>query len=116
MNTRSKFHGRKLEEEHKAYRRGELAYKDFGYRDLLAAEDEFGWLDKRPYCANCGKVKGSLAKSRYYPTRPCSCCGSSHTILRDFDGNEISWDKWVDLQDEQIRKTMSSPDLEAYSE
>jgi hypothetical protein len=56
--------------------------------------------EQRPYCANCGKLKGSKTNDCYYPERPCSNCGSFETTLIDYNGNEISWDEWVALQNE----------------
>src|SRR4030095_10162771 len=57
-------------------------------------------IEQRPYCANCGKLKGSKTEDYYYPERPCLDCGSSKTKLRDYNDNEIGWDKWVALENE----------------
>lgn len=65
----------------------------FNFRTKLYASDEQYFLAKRAYCAECGKLKGSKKKNRYYPTRPCLGCGSYRTVLKDTDGNVIRWDK-----------------------
>jgi len=62
------------------------------YRDPKPGEIRFN--DKRVYCANCGKLKGSKIKNSYYPERPCNRCGSIKTLLKDFDGNVIRFEKW----------------------
>jgi hypothetical protein len=94
MNRYSNFERRRDEAELKARQREEKTGRAY---DLLreGSIDEFHAQHMRPYCANCDKLKGSKAKNRYYPTRPCSNCGSIETRLRDFAGNEIRWEKWV---------------------
>jgi cytochrome c553 len=90
--TYSRFYARKFEAETKARQREQRTGRDF---DLTRepAEGEWSFLDmRRPYCADCHKVKGSKAKNRYFPKLSCSNCGSTKTRLRDFDENEISWD------------------------
>lgn len=62
--------------------------------------DEHRFTDRRAYCAKCNRVKGSAKTNRYFPERACLSCGSTKTILRDFDGNEIGSEKWVTLQNE----------------
>jgi hypothetical protein len=94
------YYARKSEAEAKARQREQRTGRDFGLtRD--PAVDKFYFLDMRAYCAACNKLKGSKAKNRYFPTLACSACGSTETRLRDFDGKEISWDKWV-LQNEAV--------------
>jgi hypothetical protein len=95
----SRFYSRKFEAEAKARQREQRTGRDF---DLtrVRAEGEFYSLHMRPYCADCGKLKGSKAKNLYFPKLPCSHCGSTKTRLRDFDGKEINWDKWVVLANE----------------
>jgi hypothetical protein len=99
-NAHSRFYSRKFEAEAKARQREQRTGRDF---DLTRepAVGKFYFLDMRAYCADCNKLKGSKAKNRYFPTLACSACGSTETRLRDFDGKEISWDKWV-LQNEAV--------------
>jgi ribosomal protein L37E len=100
-----KFCTRKFEAEAKARLREQSTDRGF---DLtrVPAEGELRFLVMRPYCADCGKLKGSKAKNRYFPERPCSNCGSPRTKLRDFDGNEIGWDKWVVMANEWADREM----------
>ena len=56
-------------------------------------------LPGRPYCAKCGKRKGS--KRRFYPERACSHCGSKKTVLRNQFGATIDWDKWTAIQNDK---------------
>jgi hypothetical protein len=97
----SHFYSRKFEAEAKARQREQRTGRDF---DLTRepAEGEWRFLDMRPYCGDCDKLKGSKAKNRYFPELPCSACGSTKTRLRDFDGNEICWDKWAVLQNKAV--------------
>jgi hypothetical protein len=67
---------------------------------LAERKEKWYSAEQRPYCANCGKLKGSEKKDCYYPTRPCSNCGSFKTTLIDYKGYKISWDKWVALENE----------------
>jgi hypothetical protein len=69
--------------------------------------DEHRFTDRRAYCAKCNRVKGSTKTNRYFPGRACLSCGSTKTILRDFNGNEIGWEKWVALQNEAALKEMA---------
>jgi hypothetical protein len=107
LDRYSRFYSRKFEAEAKARKREQRTGRDF---DLTRepAEGEFGFLDMRAYCADCNKLKGSKAKNRYFPTLACSACGSTKTRLRDFDGKEIGWDKWVVLQNEAMLAEMAS--------
>ena len=93
------FFARQHEAEAKALHRREKALRGT-VPSCEEKKDAWPLLDNRPYCANCGKLKGSETKSRYFPDRPCMACGSTMTKLRDFDGNEIDWQKWRDLQAE----------------
>ena len=96
----SRFYARKFEAEAKARQREQRTTgRDV---DLIREPTvgKFYFLDMRAYCADCGKLKGSKAKNLYFPKLPCSHCGSTKTRLRDFDGKEISWDKWVVLANE----------------
>jgi hypothetical protein len=113
LDRYSHFYSRKFEAEAKARQREQRTGRDF---DLTRqpSEGEWRFLDMRPYCADCDKLKGSKAKNRYFPTLACSACGSTKTRLRDFDGNEISWDKWVTLQNEAVLEEMASKYPEAY--
>jgi hypothetical protein len=116
LNNHSRFYSRKFEVEAKARGREQRhTGRDF---DLTRepAQGEWRFLDKRPYCADCGKLKGSKAKNRYFPKRPCSSCGSIKTKLRDFDGKEISWDKWGRLVEEDALAEMASQAPEVHSE
>ena len=79
--------------------------RDIGREQPL---DEHRFTDRRVYCANCNTVKGSTKTSRYFPERSCASCGSTKTILRDFKGNEIYWEKWVILQNEAALNEMAS--------
>jgi len=115
-NRYSSFYERKFEAEAKARQREKRRTgKDF---DLTRepAEGEWRFLHMRPYCADCNKLKGLKAKNRYFPTKPCVRCGSTKTLLIDFDGNEISWDKWVVLQNEAALAEMAAEAPEVYSE
>jgi hypothetical protein len=108
MRRESQFKIRRSEAEAKARLREERTGRDCYDWDATVADGKWYFLDKRPHCANCNKIKGSKAKNRYFPERPCTYCGSTKTKLRDFDGNEISWDKWAILQEEAALAEMAS--------
>jgi hypothetical protein len=67
---------------------------------LRERKEKWYSAEQRPYCANCGKLKGSKEKDCYYPERPCSNCGSTKTKVKDYNHNEMSWEKWVAIENE----------------
>ena len=54
-------------------------------------------LPGRPYCANCGRLKGSR-QGRFYPDKACKHCGSTKTVLRNKANKVISWSKWLKIK------------------
>jgi hypothetical protein len=72
--------------------------------------------EQRPYCVNCKKLKGSKTNDCYYPERPCSNCGSTKTKVRDYNGNEMSWEKWVAIENEAVLAEKARLEAEEYSE
>jgi hypothetical protein len=83
---------------------------------LLPRKEKWYSVEQLPYCANCGKLKGSKVNDCYYPERPCLNCGSLKTTLIDYNGYKIDWDKWVVLQNEAERAKMARLQREEHSE
>ena len=60
--------------------------------------------DAQPYCANCGKLKGSKKTNISFPERPCLGCGSTETRVRYRNGYEISRERWLELENARMQK------------
>jgi hypothetical protein len=82
---------------------------------LLERKEKWYTVEERPYCVDCGKLKGSKQNDCYYPERPCSNCGSKKTKVKDYNGNEMSWEKFVAIENEAVLAEMARRQAGGYT-